>query len=103
LARSELENKKDPINNETGNASTEIVHQQEATSNGDVKAAFPPMAATSTPAVPPMATTSTPAVPHIATTSTPAVPPMAATSTPVVPIDTVAENGESKLKMEKET
>jgi hypothetical protein len=70
LARSELENKKDPINNETGNASTEIVHQQEATSNGDVKAAFPPMAAT---------------------------------STPVVPIDTVAENGESKLKMEKET
>ncbi|AES76818.2 putative transcription factor Tesmin family [Medicago truncatula] len=78
LARSELENKKDLINNETGNASTETVHQQEATSNGDAKAAIPPMAATSTPAVPPMATT----------------------STPVVPSDTVAENGESKLKME---
>ena len=81
MARSELENKKDPINNETGNASTETVHQQEATSNGDAKAA-----------VPPMSTTSTPAVPHIATTST-----------PVVPSDGVAENGESKLKMEKET
>ncbi|CAL5186473.1 unnamed protein product [Lathyrus oleraceus] len=70
LARSELEGQKDPINNGIGNTSTEIVHLQEATSNGDAK-----------PVVPPMATTSTPVV---------------------VPGDTIAENGETKLNMEKE-
>lgn len=70
MARSELEGQKDPINNGIGNTSTEIVHLQEATSNGDAK-----------PVVPPMATTSTPVV---------------------VPGDTIAENGETKLNMEKE-
>jgi hypothetical protein len=69
LARSDLENQKNPINNETGNSSTDIVHQQEAISNGDPKTV---------------------------------VPPMATISTPVVPGDAVAENGETKLKMEKE-
>ncbi|KAL5079706.1 hypothetical protein RYX36_008127 [Vicia faba] len=71
LARSELEGQKDPINNGIGNTSTEIAHQQEATSNGDAK---------------------------------PVVPPMATTSTPVVPgdTDTIAENGETKLNMEKQ-
>ncbi|CAK8534026.1 unnamed protein product [Lathyrus sativus] len=77
LARSELESQKDPINNRIGNTSTEIVHLQEATSNGDAK-----------PVVPPMATTSTP----VATTSTPVV----------VPGATIAENGETKLNKEKE-
>lgn len=70
MARSELEGQKDPINNGIGNTSTEIVHIQEATSNGDAK-----------PVVPPMATTSTPVV---------------------VPGDAIAENGETKLNMEKE-
>ncbi|PNX92635.1 protein tesmin/TSO1-like CXC 5-like, partial [Trifolium pratense] len=52
LARSELENQKHPINKETGNSSTDIVHQQEATSNGDPKTVVPPIATTSTPVVP---------------------------------------------------
>ncbi|CAJ2636807.1 unnamed protein product [Trifolium pratense] len=52
LARSELENQKHLINKETGNSSTDIVHQQEATSNGEPKTVVPPMATTSTPVVP---------------------------------------------------
>ncbi|XP_012574748.1 protein tesmin/TSO1-like CXC 5 isoform X2 [Cicer arietinum] len=52
LARSELENQKDPINNEIGNASTDIVHQQEATNNGDTKNIDPSMPTTSTPVIP---------------------------------------------------
>ncbi|KAL1356647.1 hypothetical protein HN51_008639 [Arachis hypogaea] len=45
LARSELESQKDPINNGTGNTTTESLHQQGATSNGVAKSIVPPTAA----------------------------------------------------------
>ncbi|KAK7314464.1 hypothetical protein VNO77_32988 [Canavalia gladiata] len=67
LARSELEGQKDPIGNGVGNISTEVVHQQGATTNGVTKA-FPPGSTASASMIP----------------------------------GNIAENGESKLKIEKE-
>ncbi|KAJ7969589.1 protein tesmin/TSO1-like CXC 5 [Quillaja saponaria] len=74
LARSELENQKDPVSNGPGpgNASTEMVHQQGNTSNGVAKAVAPHMAVN------------------------------AVTSVGVSPSNIVSENAESKPKIEKE-
>lgn len=69
MARSELENQNDPSSNGIGNTSTEIVHQQGATSNGVPKAV---------------------------------VPPVATTSASMIPENVVTENGEAKMKTEKE-
>jgi len=68
LARNELENQKDPIINGVGNASSAIVRQHGASSNGVTK---------------------------------PAVSPLATTSTCMIP-GNISENGESKVKIEKD-
>ncbi|XP_061343848.1 protein tesmin/TSO1-like CXC 5 isoform X2 [Gastrolobium bilobum] len=73
LARSELETQEDPIIIGTGNACTETVHKQAATSNGVAK-----------PVVPPTATSKS-----------------TITSTSLVPGSLGPENGETKLKVEK--
>ncbi|KAH1241119.1 Protein tesmin/TSO1-like CXC 5 [Glycine max] len=67
LTRNELESQKDPIINGIGNASSEIVLQQGATSNGVTKPGSP-----------------------LVTTSTSMIP------------GNIAENGETKVKIEKE-
>lgn len=73
MTRSELESQKDPISSGIGNANTEIVQQQGAASNGvTIAKAVVP---------PPVATTST---------------------STTIPGNTVTENGETKLKMEKD-
>jgi len=67
LTRNVLESQKDPIINGIGNASSEIVLQQGATSNGVTKPGSP-----------------------LVTTSTSMIP------------GNIAENGETKVKIEKE-
>ncbi|KAE9597588.1 hypothetical protein Lalb_Chr16g0388111 [Lupinus albus] len=72
LARNELQSLKDPIINGTGNASAETTQQQKAASNGVVKALVQPMATS-----------------------------MGKTPTSLV-ANNVPENGEIKLKVEKD-